>query len=306
MVRRRAITLVEIVLAMTIMLVLLGITIFFYRGEVDRAEGGVANGLVRDLATAIDRWQIESRRPWFSTRAPPGFPPDPWGHAFRIDPAKGVFWSPGEDGEDDGGAPGKDLVGRYTPWPGGGLESPRRVLVRATGPGCLTVTWDPPAKAETAIGFLVTRRTDASADWSTVATVSPTEPPSVDDLNAPAGVPCYYRVQALPGPGGGPPPTASPPVGAILPATSSPALELAADPTRLDKGGTVVLKLKGKAGGSPLQHLQAAGSTHPVAPGEFSMTLEVPAPKAGTMTLVAELYDQAGERTVRTAQIDVY
>lgn len=113
---RTAFSLVEIIAGLVVLSLLAGITITLYDEDIVRSKEEASRVQCRDVVSAIRRWELANRRRYpYSTAEPllgrylEGRPSDPWGADFLVDSRKGVVYSPGPNGIDDGAA-GDDVL----------------------------------------------------------------------------------------------------------------------------------------------------------------------------------------------------
>lgn len=239
--RRAALSLVEILIAMTILAGLLSVVLNRFQDTTRTSREIVCKDQLAALRDRVETWQLRSRRPWFRPVAPPDFPLDPWGQPFRIDPHEGWIWSMGPGGKTTEPPRGQEgLASRYEPYPTQVAAVPRGVRALLNSFGEVRLTWSWPRPELDVVGFEilradptvttetpppgmppVTRR--GLGEFVPVATVPPEEPLEYLDEDVELGEQYGYRVRALPGPGqAGKEPTASPPVVYTVPVDVPP------------------------------------------------------------------------------------
>lgn len=128
-------SLIEIVLGLTIMSILVGVTVTTYQDSAARAREQVARDESKAVASAIQRWQLENQRAYPFQSVLPLIPRyvknvgnDPWSKGYRVDTKQKIVYSFGPNGADDVGA-GDDIpyfydtTGDVAPGPPGGLTA---------------------------------------------------------------------------------------------------------------------------------------------------------------------------------------
>lgn len=110
-----AFSFVEVILAVTILTMLVGISVTTYSDSVAQSRRDLALQKLQHLGDAIQRWEMEKngRYPYASLRPLEGeylrnLEADPWGSEFAIDLDGGIVYSYGPNAEDDHGG-GDDI-----------------------------------------------------------------------------------------------------------------------------------------------------------------------------------------------------
>lgn len=115
----RGFTIVEIVLGLTIMSLLVGVTVSTYGDSLSRAREQIARDEARAISQGVQRWQLENKRPYPFESIFPLVPAylrqvkkDPWGGVFRVDTNQKIVYSFGSNGLDEAGG-GDDITHFY-------------------------------------------------------------------------------------------------------------------------------------------------------------------------------------------------
>lgn len=142
----RAFSLVEIVIGLSIMSMLVGVTVTAYDNATQRAREQIAQDEARAIGNAIVRWQLDHQRDFPFESVFPLVPQylrnvknDPWGNVFRIDRTRRVVISSGPDPstESDDIEYFFGAAGDVAPRP------PQNLRVRLEGTN-IVAEWDPP------------------------------------------------------------------------------------------------------------------------------------------------------------------
>lgn len=148
---QRGFSIVEIVIGMTIMSVLVGVTVSTYSDSAQRAREQIALDEARSISSAIQRWQLENQRPYPFDNVLPLVPrflkrvgQDPWGSQYGINPANRVVYSFGPDGLDDQGE--GDDVGFFFDTSGDVAPGPPQNLVVVRQGSDIRVTFQEPTR----------------------------------------------------------------------------------------------------------------------------------------------------------------
>ncbi len=171
----------ELVIALAIFSMLVGLSISVYNETTFQTKLDTTLQKAQILADAVQRWEMEhnTRYP-FDTLEPlvgvyvKHLDDDPWGNPFSIDPRRGIVYSWGADGRDDGGE-GDDIVYHFDtdidPPPG----AVRLTGVSQTGSN-ISITWTAPSVntdgtpiAGDLACFRIYYRTDSDADYASAA-----------------------------------------------------------------------------------------------------------------------------------------
>jgi type II secretory pathway pseudopilin PulG len=109
-------SIVEIMIGLTIMSLLVGVTITTFGDSAQRARETIAKDESKAIASAIQRWQLENHRTYPFGSILPLVPrylknvtSDPWKSLYRVDSVKKIVYSFGPDGTDDEGG-GDDIT----------------------------------------------------------------------------------------------------------------------------------------------------------------------------------------------------
>lgn len=112
-------SIVEMMVGLTIMSLLVGVTVTSYGDSAQRARETVAQDESKAIASAIQRWQLENKRLYMFESPLPLVPRylksisnDPWKNLYRVDSTQKIVYSFGRDGVDDAGA-GDDIAYFY-------------------------------------------------------------------------------------------------------------------------------------------------------------------------------------------------
>ncbi len=318
---RRAVTLVEIVIALTILALLLGVTITQYTEWTARSRETICLDRLTTLKQHIEAWQLQSRRPWFRPLPPPGFPLDPWDRRFGIDPRRGMLWSDGPEGDGS-----RRIELPYEPYPSRPPPSVSGISVRGAPGGGLLISWSMPPDRTDFVGFEIERAPEVRIPgkaptpdepvppdrvqpgaFAPMAVVSPEAPYQATDPAALPGTTWYYRVRVVPAPGSrGEPPPFSAPVPGRAPETGAPILIVTPRSLHARVGGSVAFLVEGRPSGSPLAMLRIDAQGLAVGPGAFQREIPVAYAAPGMVTTRFELEDVAGRTGVREVEIEVW
>lgn len=144
-------SLVEIVIGLTIMSVLVGVTVTTYSDSAQRAREQVAQDEARAIASSIQRWQLENQRPYPFKNVLPLVPrylknvsSDPWTAQYNVDTVQKIVYSFGPDGQDDKGA--GDDVSYFYDTSGDVAPGPPQGLTVRKEAGNVRVNFSPPVR----------------------------------------------------------------------------------------------------------------------------------------------------------------
>jgi len=259
--RRHGFSIVELVLAMTVALAIVSLSILYYG---DYRDQGVRTATLQDLdgiRRAIEVYEAQTKRPFRKATLPDtagfglsGPAVDHWGTPYRIDPDHGRIYSCGPDRHDDGGSV-DDIVLEYhglASMPS--LRAPIRLSVVPGGPP-VRMTWQSPPGSPTPSTYRIERRVGTSTTWEPIATVAAGHgTPLAYSDPAPGGTTAFYRVVACL-----PPDTESPPsdqAGWASQLSSRPTLSIQPQTTTIASGASIDFDVRAASYGSPLSAIE--------------------------------------------------
>lgn len=147
----RGFSIVEIVLGMTIMSILTAVTVNSFSDANQRSREQIARTQAKEISNAIQRWQLDNRRPYPFRSVAPLVPKylrnlntDPWSQIFHVNTAQRIVYSYGANGRDEEG--GGDDVSFFYDSSGDVAPAPPENLVARLDNNDIKLNWNAPAR----------------------------------------------------------------------------------------------------------------------------------------------------------------
>ena len=144
-----AFSFIEVILAMTILTMLVGISVVTYNENVEESRHDMALQKLQYLSDAVQRWEMDqnARYPYDNLQPLEGkyirnLSADPWGSEYQIDSEKGIVYSMGRDAKDDLGS-GDDVFVSFDSDRDPPPAAPSNFKVKRLGDD-ITLTWKDP------------------------------------------------------------------------------------------------------------------------------------------------------------------
>ncbi len=295
---RAGFSIIEVVISLVIILLLITVTISWFRQPAADAAIALTRVELEKIATMIETVQLERRAAYRSASLPPnyrGSGEDSWNMAFQIDPETRSVRSAGPDRHLDLSGHSDDISVQWEEWKETfrpvQLPPPRPEL---SGSGTVLIRWDP-------VEDMKNLELHIASEGSSRSLSLPPDQTSWE-LALPPRLTHTFRLETIDGQGLR---RSSSGVPFFLPAASPPTLSVAIDRPRAPLGSRVRISIRALSHGSELAQLTVGEKQFALKGASRTIAVEEVLQTRGTRTIPITLTDVSGQVVTRDVTVVV-